>query len=64
MILDQDIVSDKGMPLLAKGQEITMTLLVRLQHFSRHTAIREPIRVLVALDAAAITVFANGPGSS
>jgi response regulator RpfG family c-di-GMP phosphodiesterase len=48
MIVDQDVRSKNGLLLLAKGQEVTPSVLGRLKAFASKTGILEPIRVLVA----------------
>ncbi len=47
MIVGEDVVSLKGVLLIAKGQEITPALLERLKNFSRTVGVKEPIRVLI-----------------
>jgi response regulator RpfG family c-di-GMP phosphodiesterase len=48
MVLAEDVLTDKGLLLVAKGQEITPTLLQRLENYALRGTIREPIRVQVA----------------
>ncbi|MBZ5592152.1 MAG: response regulator [Acidobacteriia bacterium] len=48
MIVDQDVRSKNGLLLLAKGQEVTPSVLDRLKAFAAKVGIVEPIRVLVA----------------
>jgi CheY-like chemotaxis protein len=48
MIVDQDVHSKNGLLLLAKGQEVTPSVLGRLKAFASKVGIAEPIRVLVA----------------
>jgi response regulator RpfG family c-di-GMP phosphodiesterase len=48
MILGENLLNGHGVILVAKGQEITDTLLNRLQNISRHVKIREPVAVLTA----------------
>jgi response regulator RpfG family c-di-GMP phosphodiesterase len=48
MILAEDLVNTRGVILVAKGQEISDTLLNRLQNILRNVQIREPIAVLAA----------------
>jgi response regulator RpfG family c-di-GMP phosphodiesterase len=47
MVVDQDVRSKNGLLLLAKGQEVTPSVLGRLKAFGSKTGIVEPIRVLV-----------------
>jgi response regulator RpfG family c-di-GMP phosphodiesterase len=47
MVVDQDVRSRNGLLLLAKGQEVTPSVLGRLKAFASKTGIVEPIRVLV-----------------
>jgi hypothetical protein len=46
MVVDQDVRSKNGLLLLAKGQEVTPSVLGRLRAFASKTGIIEPIRVL------------------
>jgi response regulator RpfG family c-di-GMP phosphodiesterase len=47
MILAEDIVSTKGLLLIPKGQEVTLSLCMRMTNFHKGGAITEPIKVLV-----------------
>jgi response regulator RpfG family c-di-GMP phosphodiesterase len=47
MILAENVLTDTGLRLVTKGQEITPPLLERLRLFARNTGIREPIQVFV-----------------
>ncbi len=47
MITVNDVRSDSGLLVLARGQEITEPLLERLTHFAQGGRINEPIRVIV-----------------
>ncbi|MBI3602998.1 MAG: response regulator [Nitrospirae bacterium] len=49
MILAQDVENQSGLLLLAKGQEVTQPLMMRLQNFSNAFGVQEPIAVLVPL---------------
>ena len=49
MVVDQDVRAKNGLLLLAKGQEVTPSVLGRLKAFAARTGIAEPIRVLVAV---------------
>jgi hypothetical protein len=47
MILQQDIKNHAGVLVVAKGQEVTGPLLVKLDHFSRARLIENEIMALV-----------------
>jgi len=47
MIVGEDVVSFKGVLLIAKGQEITPALVERLKNFAKTVGVKEPIRVLI-----------------
>jgi hypothetical protein len=47
MIVDQDVRAKNGLLLLARGQEVTLSVLGRLKSFAARIGIAEPIRVLV-----------------
>lgn len=47
MVVDQDVRTKDGLLLLAKGQEVTPSVLSRLRAFARRVGIAEPVRVLV-----------------
>lgn len=55
MILADEVKSDRGQLLVAKGQEVTTTLRLRLRNFARTGRIREPLQVLVPVHAPAGT---------
>ncbi|HLJ96550.1 MAG TPA: HD domain-containing phosphohydrolase [Gemmataceae bacterium] len=46
MVLQEDVLTGSGARLVAKGQEITPPLLMRLRQFADKGGIREPITVL------------------
>ena len=48
MLLDEDLLSANGMRLLPKGQEITASILLRLQGLAESIGVKEPFRVIVA----------------
>jgi response regulator RpfG family c-di-GMP phosphodiesterase len=48
MILAQDVRTSKGMLFIARGQEVTSTLLARLENLSQGLPAHETIRVIVA----------------
>jgi len=45
MIVDEDIRTETGLLLVAKGQEVTYPVLMRLRNFSKEVGVKEPIRV-------------------
>jgi response regulator RpfG family c-di-GMP phosphodiesterase len=48
MILDEDLVSSKGIRLVPAGHEVTSTLIVRLNSIAAGVGVAEPFRVSVA----------------
>ncbi len=46
MMLAEDIIDEKGVPLITKGNEITDLSLMRLITISKSRVIREPIKIL------------------
>lgn len=49
MIFGDDVKSAKGLLLVARGQEVTPSLLERMRNFSSELGIREPIRMVERL---------------
>jgi response regulator RpfG family c-di-GMP phosphodiesterase len=49
MILDQDLVSPKGIRLVPSGHEVTRSLIVRLTSIADGVGVSEPFRVLVSV---------------
>jgi response regulator RpfG family c-di-GMP phosphodiesterase len=47
MVLDEDLVSPKGIRLVPSGQEVTRTLIVRLTSIADGVGVAEPFRVRV-----------------
>jgi response regulator RpfG family c-di-GMP phosphodiesterase len=47
MILDEDLVSPKGIRLVPTGQEVTRTLIVRLTSIAHGVGVAEPFRVQI-----------------
>ncbi len=47
MVLDQDVSSSAGQLLVARGRELTLAMLERLNNFARTAGIVQPLRVLV-----------------
>jgi response regulator RpfG family c-di-GMP phosphodiesterase len=47
MILDEDLLSPKGIRLVPAGQEVTLTLIVRLKSIAAGVGVAEPFRVKV-----------------
>jgi hypothetical protein len=48
MILEEDLVSPKGIRLVPAGHEVTRSLIVRLGSIAAGVGVAEPFRVLVA----------------
>jgi hypothetical protein len=46
MLFGEDVKSSKGLLLIARGQEVTPSLLERVRNFSFELGIREPIRMI------------------
>jgi response regulator RpfG family c-di-GMP phosphodiesterase len=49
MILDEDLVSPKGIRLVPSGAEVTRTLMIRLTSIASGVGVAEPFRVRVAI---------------
>jgi CheY-like chemotaxis protein len=49
MILDEDLVSSKGIRLVPAGHEVTRTLIVRLNSIAAGVGVAEPFRVSVSV---------------
>ena len=47
MILDQEIKNSQGVLLVAKGQELTSALIMRLTNYSRATAIDKEVMAFI-----------------
>jgi hypothetical protein len=47
MILDEDVRGRNGVLFAAKGQEVTLTVLRRLQAFAQGVGVIEPFRVRI-----------------
>jgi hypothetical protein len=47
MLLAEDVQSQRGMLLVAQGQEVTPVLVTRLRTYARISGVQEPIKVLV-----------------
>jgi len=52
MVLAEDIVTQAGAIVIAKGQEVTACLRERLVNYARHTPVKEPLQVVVQRPAA------------
>ncbi|MDQ3818403.1 MAG: response regulator [Acidobacteriota bacterium] len=50
MILADDVMLTNGFLLIAKGQEVTISLCVRLENFLARGGIREPVKVFVPVN--------------
>lgn len=48
MVLDEDLVSPKGIRLVPQGQEVTRTLIIRLSSIANGVGVSEPFRVRLA----------------
>lgn len=53
MVFGEDLKSSKGLLLIARGQEVTPTLLERMRNFSPELAVREPVRMILQSSASA-----------
>jgi len=66
MVFGEDVTTASGLLLIARGQEVTAGLLGRIHNFSKTLGVREPIRMILAVDvrrnpvAAASLVAARG----
>ncbi|MGH9563397.1 MAG: hypothetical protein ACRD3S_18235, partial [Terracidiphilus sp.] len=49
MFFGEDVKSTRGLLLIARGQEVTPSLLERVRNFSVELGIREPIRMIERL---------------
>ena len=49
MILDEDVVSNKGVLLASKGQWVTLPLILGLLNFSHSVGVKEPFSILVPI---------------
>lgn len=47
MVLVQDVRSTSGMLLVARGHEVTASLIERMRNVSRNSGVNEPVRVMV-----------------
>jgi response regulator RpfG family c-di-GMP phosphodiesterase len=61
MILAEDIVSGDGQLLIAKGFELSPSILRRLEHYAVNSQLREPVCVLVPTLKAAVSEAAGQP---
>jgi len=52
MIFAEDVTTPTGLLLVARGQEVTPSLLERIKNFSLRIGVKEPIRMLVKRPAA------------
>jgi response regulator RpfG family c-di-GMP phosphodiesterase len=53
MIFVEDLVSLSGIVLVARGQEVTRSLLERIHNFAQNTGVQEPLRVVLPTPAPA-----------
>lgn len=49
MILGEDVFDRRGVLLIAEGQEVTLSLRMRLDNFHARVGVQEPIKVLIPL---------------
>lgn len=56
MFFGEDVKSAKGLLLIARGQEVTPSLLERIRNFSSELGIREPIRMIELLPVAKLSL--------
>lgn len=47
MTFVEDVVSTNGLMIVAKGSEVSLALLERLQNFAKNRGVREPVRVFL-----------------
>ncbi len=47
MILDQNVMTNNGLLLATKGQDVSVSVIERLRNFSATIGVEEPIRVLI-----------------
>lgn len=64
MIIDEDVHTNNGLMLVAKGQTVSYVLLKRLQSFAHGIGIKEPIRVLINRDNAIALKLIPGEGEA
>jgi len=50
MILAENVMTKAGTLVIAKGQEVTPSVKVRLKNFSKNVGIREPFKVLIPIE--------------
>jgi response regulator RpfG family c-di-GMP phosphodiesterase len=48
MILGQDVTTEQGKLLIAKGQKVSQPLIERLKNVAKVTRVKEPIRVIIS----------------
>ena len=53
MVFAEDVTTRTGVVLIARGQEVTASLVERVRNFSEKIGVREPVRVVVGAAAAA-----------
>lgn len=47
MLLAEDVVTNRDLLIISKGQEVTVPIILRLRNFVSNAAVREPIKVLI-----------------
>ncbi len=48
MVFAEDVTTEAGLLLIARGQEVSVGLLQRVRNFSEHIGVREPVRMILA----------------
>jgi response regulator RpfG family c-di-GMP phosphodiesterase len=48
MAFAEDVTTRTGVLLIARGQEVTVSLLERIRNFSEHIGVKEPVRMILA----------------
>ena len=61
LVFGEDVRTSKGLLLIARGQEVTPSLLERVRNFSPELGIREPIRMIVKKEASPATIQPSSP---
>ncbi|PTN35307.1 hypothetical protein [Desulfonatronum sp. SC1] len=55
--MTEDIQSQKGILLVAQGQEVTQVMITRLRTYAKISGVQEPIKVLVSPPQEASSAF-------
>jgi HD-GYP domain-containing protein (c-di-GMP phosphodiesterase class II) len=51
MILNKDVCGSSGVLLIAKGQEVTSSIITRLKNYAVFAGVREPIQVMLQVES-------------